>query len=267
MILSWLRQRRRKELLARPFPAEWTETLQQNVALYHWLSVEEQARLRERIQVFVAEKYWEGCQGLDITDEIKVTIAGQACLLVLGFDGEYFDRLLTVLVYPGEYFATETTLGPGGVVTETTDARLGETWHRGPVILSWPSVLAGGRAPDDGENVVLHEFAHYLDMQDYGFDGTPPLEDLAQYQNWQEVMTAEYNQLVRHSRTGRPTLLDHYGAKNEAEFFAVATEHFFEQPVEMGTLHPRLYETLRLFYHQDPAAWFSRESDNRSTSQ
>ena len=267
MIFSWLRQRRRKRLLARPFPAEWADILRQNVAVYCRLSADERARLGQRIQVFVAEKYWEGCNGLEITDEIKVTIAGQACLLVLGLDGEYFDRLVTVLVYPSEYVATETTHGPGGVVTESTDPRLGETWHRGPVILSWPSVLAGGRVADDGDNVVLHEFAHFLDTQDYGFDGTPPLEDSGQYRTWQEVMTAEYNQLVKRSRKGRPTLLDHYGAKNEAEFFAVATEHFFEQPIDMQTLHPQLYETLRLFYRQDPAAWFSREPGHRSNSQ
>ena len=258
MIFSWLRSRRRKRILAQPFPAEWEQILRQNVAQYEWLNDAEGEKLKRCVQICVAEKSWEGCNGLEITDEIKVTIAGQACLLVLGFEEEYFDRLQTVLVYPDTYVAQETTRGPAGVVTETDMPRLGETWFRGPVIVSWASVQTVDRPADEGHNVVLHEFAHYLDMQSELVDGTPLLEDAQHYQTWHEVMTDEYNRLVSDAQAGRATLLDHYGATNAAEFFAVATECFFEQPKQMASQHQHLYELLKRHYRQDPAARVDR---------
>lgn len=229
----------------------------ENVPAAAFLSDDERERLRRKTQIFIAEKYWEGCQGLEITDEIRVTIAAQACLLVLNFDEDIFKRLLTVLVYPNDYFAKDVSHRPGGVVVEGMSWRLGEAWHGGPVILSWPRVLQGGRDPHDGENVVFHEFAHVLDMQDHGVDGTPPLDSAEQYRTWKQVMTAEYERLIRHAERGRPTLLDQYGTKDPAEFFAVSTEAFFEQPVELQMRHPELYEVLRGFYRQDPAARMS----------
>lgn len=254
MILSWWKRRRRARIVAEPFPAEWDEIIRRNVSQVAQLREDEQERLRKWVQVFVAEKYWEGCLGLEMTDEVKVTIAAQAGRLVLGMDGEHFDRVLTVLVYPSDYYAQERRPGPAGTVIEGPEHRLGEAWHQGPVILSWPSVLAAGRRRNRGQNVVLHEFAHVLDMLDHGIDGVPPLDSAEQYRTWDEVMRAEYEKLARRAEQGRATLLDHYGAVNEAEFFAVATECFFEQPVEMAERHPRLYEVLRGFYHQDPAA-------------
>jgi MtfA peptidase len=253
MLLTWWRRRRRRRILARPFPEQWERWIERNFAQYRWLGDDERAKLRRCVQIFVAEKYWEGCGGLEMTDEIKVTIAAQACLLVLGFEEECFDRLLTVLVYPGDYFAKEVEQR-GGIVIEGMSWRLGEAWYGGPVILSWPHVLEGGRTPDNGTNVVFHEFAHVLDMLDQDFDGTPPLQNAEQYRTWQQVMTAEYEELVRQSERGRPTLLDEYGSTSEAEFFAVATECFFEQPRQMAARHPRLYELLGDFYRQDPAA-------------
>lgn len=253
MIFQWIRRRRRRKILSRPFPAEWNEIIIRNVPQFSWLDPAEQKKLRRCTQVMIGEKYWEGCQGLAMTDEIRVTIAAQASLLLLGFEDYYFDRLLTVLVYPEEYVAPETIRGPGGIVIETASARLGEAWHGGPVILSWPDVLHGGQIPDDGENVVLHEFAHVLDMHDADADGTPPLESGEQYRTWDEVMSAEYARLVRRAEHGRPTLLNHYGATSEAEFFAVATECFFEEPRDLQIEHPRLYEVLKAFYRQDPA--------------
>lgn len=216
------------------------------------------------MQVFVHEKYWEGCNGLEVTDEMRVTIAGHACLMLLGFDEWCFDNLQTVLIYPDEYFARETTHLPGGVVAESMSMRLGEAWERGPVILAWSSVLRDIHPPQSprrgrrsgtgrGQNVVLHEFAHVLDMQDLDADGTPPLASAGQYDDWQEVMTAEYNRLLADTERGRPTLLDEYGTVNPAEFFAVATECFFELPVLMQRRHPRLYELFVGFYRQDPA--------------
>lgn len=253
MVFAWWRQHRRRKILSQPFPASWEHILQQNVRHVTLLNDAERAKLRRCVQVFVAEKYWEGCNGLEITDEIQVTIASQACLLLLGFEAEYFDRLLSVLVYPDTYFVRETVSGPGGTVIEGCWPRLGEAWFQGPIILSWAAVRADSRNPHESQNVVLHEFAHYFDMQDQVFNGTPVLTDAQQFQTWREVMTAEYNELIRSSSAGHPTLLDQYGASNEAEFFAVATECFFEQPVELSARHPRLYEILRSFYRQDPA--------------
>lgn len=257
MILAWWRRRRRRKILSQPFPAVWDQLVETNFALYRRLPADARQKLRRAVQIFVAEKYWEGCNGLAMTDEIKVTIAAQACMLVLGFKDELFERLQTVLVYPGKYFVENRQHGPGGLVVESTDLRLGEAWHSGPVILSWPDVLHGGRVPDDGHNVVFHEFAHVLDMHDHIADGTPALQSIEQYETWKDVMAAEYNSLVKHSQRRRVTLLDHYGAESESEFFAVATECFFEKPLEMADTHPRLYELLREFYRQDPAASMS----------
>ena len=254
MVFSWWRRRRRTRIVAEPFPGEWEEIVRRNVSQFAELTESQQERLRRWVQVFVAEKYWEGCRGLETTDEVKVTIAAQAGRLVLGMENEYFERVMTVLVYPSDYYAQERRPGPAGTVIEGPDHRLGEAWHQGPVILSWPSVLAAGRQRNRGQNVVLHEFAHVLDMMDHDIDGVPPLDSPEQYRTWDEVMRVEYERLVRRAEQGRPTLLDHYGAVDEAEFFAVATECFFERGVELAERHPQLYEILRGFYRQDPAA-------------
>jgi Mlc titration factor MtfA (ptsG expression regulator) len=254
MIFSWLRQRRRRKLLARPFPAEWLGYLRKNVAHYRYLSEAEQARLRDDLRIFVAEKSWEGCGGLRMTDEIKVTIAAQACLLVLGMEHNYYDRVLSILVYPHGYRAPDHAGGAGGAILEGMSDRLGEAHYRGPVILSWAEVLADGRHPRTGKNLVFHEFAHQLDMLDGIIDGTPPLRDRDQARRWHEVMTAEYQRLIVASEQGRATLLDQYGTTDEAEFFAVATECFFDKPTQMAQRHPQLYDLLREYYRQDPAA-------------
>jgi hypothetical protein len=253
MIFSWLRRRRRRRLLAEPFPPEWEGYLRKNVAHYQHLSEAEQARLRDDLRIFRAEKNWEGCGGLTMTDEIKVTISAQACLLVLGMEHNYFDRVQSILVYPHGYRA-EAREAAGGAVVEGFSDRLGEAHYRGPVILSWAEVLEEGRHPRRGHNLVFHEFAHQLDMLDGVIDGTPPLGRRAEYKRWQEVMTAEYQQLVEASEHGRATLLDQYGTTNEGEFYAVATECFFDLPVEMARRHPKLYQLLRDYYRQDPAA-------------
>ena len=253
MLFSWLRQRRRNKIATQPFPLEWEAILRRNFWHGRFLTPPERDKLRRDVQVFVAEKHWEGCNGLELTDEIKVTIAAHACLLVLGFENEYFNHLQSVLVYPDAYLVEVTSHKPHGLEIHGTEARVGEAWYSGPVILAWDSVLHDTQTPEDGRNVVFHEFAHCLDMQDWEFDGTPPLQDSQQYRTWNEVMTAEYRRLVRSARRGDPTLLDHYGATDPSEFFAVATECFFEQPHEMSIEHKSLYELFRDFYRQDPA--------------
>jgi Mlc titration factor MtfA (ptsG expression regulator) len=256
MLFAWLKQRRRRQLLATPFPAEWLAFLRDNVALYATLTEAEQVKLRDLLRVFVAERNWEGCGGLTVTEEMKVTIAAQACLLVLNIDHDYFGRVPSILVYPSGYRAPaerhpDGTAGGG-------PGRLGEAWYRGPVVLAWDSVLGGGKDAHDGQNVVLHEFAHQLDFLDGYADGTPPLSSREEYRRWHEVMTTEYARLVRESQQGRARVLDAYGATNPAEFFAVATEAFFEKAVPLMERHPALYEVLRGYYRQDTAERVSR---------
>ena len=242
--------------LAEPFPQPWLAILKANVSLYRRLSPAQKGRLRDDLRVFNARKSWEGCRGLAMTDEIRVTISAQACLLGLGFEpGDVFPNVESILVYPAGYVATQRSVGPGGVVREGPSARAGEAWSVGPVILSWPDVLAGGRNWADGHNVVLHEFAHKLDFRDGAGNGVPPLGEAGQYETWSRVMSAEYATLVAQKAAGEETLLDWYGATDPAEFFAVATECFFERPRELADMHPALYDVLRGYYRQNPARW------------
>lgn len=256
MIFAWLRRRRRQKLLSQPFPEEWLEHLRRNVWHYRYLNVDEQARLRDRLRIFIAEKNWEGCGGLALTEEMKVTIAAQACLIVLAHDGEDYRRVQSILVYPAGYAAPSRQTELNGVVAVERSGRLGEAHYRGPVVLSWQDAKIGGRYGRDGQNVVFHEFAHQLDFLDNASDGTPLLATREQMQRWQKVMQEEYAKLVERVEHGRPTLIDDYGATNPSEFFAVITECFFEQSVEMSHRHPALYNVLRDYYRQDPAERF-----------
>ncbi len=255
MIFGWLRRRRRRRLRDRPFPDAWEQVLRDNVWFDRRLSEPERARLRDWMKIFIPEKNWEGCGGQEMNDEVKVTIAAQAGLLVLGLDDHYFDHVLSILVYPNEYRAPDDP-NRHGVVTEGGTPRMGEAWWQGPVILSWPFVLSGGREPEDGENLVLHEFAHQLDMlSGRAVDGAPPMP-ADELRRWAEVMTPAYERLVRHCRRGRGhRVLNCYGAKNPAEFFAVATEAFFTIPVDFRIALPDVYEVMSRYYRQDPAEW------------
>jgi len=228
--------------------------LERNVPYYRRLTSEEQTELHGHIQVFVAEKQFEGCGGLDITDEIRVTVAAQACLLLLHRASNYYPTLRTILVYPHEYFVETTRPGPGGTVVEQVDTRLGESWFRGAVVLSWDDVKRGAADAGDGQNVVFHEFAHQLDSESGRTDGAPVLPRRSMYIAWARVLGREYATLTERLKRRRHTLLDGYGATNPAEFFSVVTESFFEQPVKLQQRHPELYEQMKLFYRQDPAA-------------
>ena len=254
MFFQWFRDRRRRHILSEPFPDEWLPILRHNVYHYGNLTADEQARLRDTARILVAEKNWEGCRGLTLSDEMKVTIAAEAALLLLGFEDQYFDMVQSILVYPDAYVAHGTEMVAGGLVVEGDSNRGGEAWYRGPVILSWDDTLAGARRRTPGHNLVLHEFAHQLDMQNGRVaDGIPPMESVEQYRRWKEVMDTEYERLVFECNHGYRTLLDCYGATNIAEFFAVATECFFELPQRMAARHPDLYDILRKYYRQDPA--------------
>ncbi len=253
-MLNLFRRARRAKLRATPLPPEWVGIIERNVPLYRQLPPEDQRELRGHVQVFLAEKEFEGCGGLAITDEIRVTIAAQACVLLLHRETDYYPGLTTILVYPTGYVADGWRVLPGGLVIEGPEARAGEAWKHGPVVLAWDEVQATAADIRDGHNVVFHEFAHKLDEEDGAGDGTPALARASMYVAWARVLEREYRRLRRDAEAGRPTVLDTYGAENEAEFFAVATECFFTKPAQLLRQHPELYRELAEFYRQDPAA-------------
>lgn len=255
-MFEWLTNRRRKKLMAAPFPPAWEEILQNNVAHYCMLSDAERIHLRALILVFIAEKDWEGCGGLELTDEIRVTISAQACLLLLGLPHNYYKNVESIIIYPSTVVPPQRRVGYFENVLEPiapAQPIIGQAFHQGPLILVWDAVLHGGRHPGSGYNVVYHEFAHKLDMLDGAADGTPPLRDRAEYRDWVQTCSREYLHLQHDVERGRKTFLNAYGSVNEAEFFAVATEQFFDQPQLMMKHAPDLYRVLKEYYRQDPS--------------
>jgi Mlc titration factor MtfA (ptsG expression regulator) len=250
-MFEWLKRRKHARVLETPFPEAWKAILDANVPLYARLDQADKKTLRDKTQIFLADKRFEGCGGLELTDEIRVTIAANACLLLLHLGGEdVFPKVESILVYPSAYVVPPAR---HGIVNDTPDVRAGESWKWGTLIVSWDAVRKGVHDPRDGDNVVLHEFAHALDWEDGAGDGAPILPKRAMYRPWAKVLGAEYDHLVWSTEHGKEELLDAYGAKNPAEFFAVASEVFFEQPERMKAEHPKLYEQLAGFYRQDPA--------------
>lgn len=254
-MFQWIVNFRRKKLTAIPFPSDWEAILRKNVVHYGLLNDAEQTHLRALIQVFIAEKHWEGCGGLTLTDEIRVTISAQACLLLLNLPHNYYQNVESILVYPSTVVPPprnpgffETPLAP----VEDVGPIIGEALYRGPVIIIWDAVLHGGRHPEQGYNVVYHEFAHKLDMLNGAPNGTPALRDCAEYREWARICSREYLRLRRDAECGKESFLDAYGATNEAEFFAVATEQFFDKPHTMIKQSPDLYRVLQEYYRQDP---------------
>ena len=261
MIFGFLKERHRNRLRARPFPNEWLKIVKRNVAFFVRLSATDQTELLDHTQVFLAEKRFEGCAGLEITDEILVTIATQACLLLLHRKTDYFPRLLTILVYPSTYLVDEQRPVEGPVWEEGKMFRLGETGRTmGSMVLAWDAVKWGAADPSDGKNVVLHEFAHQLDYENLAADGAPELVTREQQKSWREVMRTEFASLRAADDTGIPTLLDTYGATNPAEFFAVSVEAFFERPAALRSHHPRLYAELQRYFNQNPIEYSAERS-------
>ncbi|MGA2605714.1 MAG: M90 family metallopeptidase [Verrucomicrobiia bacterium] len=246
--------RRRNRLRSQPFPESWLTVLQRNVPYYERLSPPEQHELRQTVQVFVAEKNFEGCGGMETTDEIKVTIAAYACILLLHRQHDYYPRLQSILVYPDAYPVPVVRSGPGNTMVEGHEIRAGESWRTGVVVISWNHVLRRPAEVGSARNVVLHEFAHQLDTEKGFADGAPILPKTSMYRAWARILGREYQALSAAADADRPTFLDKYGATDPAEFFAVVTEYFFEQPQQLKERHPELYEELKLYYQQDPAA-------------
>ena len=251
MIFSWLKERRRRQWLARPFPSEWDDILERNLVRETRLAPHHRQKLRRDTLVFVAEKNWVGCGGLDLSDEIKVTIAAQACWMLLGIEEGYcFDGVKTVLVYPSAY-AHPTERPARDMMVQENMPIAGESWNRGPIVLAWDVLVREGRVRHCPSSLVIHEFAHHLDGLDGEMGGTPPMPR-REASRWDEVVGREYDSLVASVQQGVPTLLDPYGASNRAEFFAVASECFYRRPSEMQQRHPELYHLLRAFYRVEP---------------
>ena len=248
-MFGFFRRRRRARLRMAPFPNAWRGILSKNVPVYERLPSDVRRELEGHVHVLLAEKHFEGCGGLVLTDEIRVTIAAHAALLMLGREPHYYPGLVSILVYPSAYRAPVEE-HHGGIVTEGEDTRHGESWHHGVLVLAWDAARAGARGAQDGENVILHEFAHQLDTEDGTADGVPYLDRRSDYAAWARTLAPEYERL-----RARPdeSVLDSYGAESPAEFFAVATEAFFERPRELRERHPELYAELSQFYRLDLA--------------
>jgi Mlc titration factor MtfA (ptsG expression regulator) len=247
------KSKRRAKLRGRPLSAEHRATIRRNVAYVATLSAADQRELEGHIQVFLAEKSFEGCGGLAMTDEIKLTIAAQACVLLLHRETDYYPGLESILVYPSAYVVKNTRQTIGNLVVESDQVRLGESWVRGTVVLAWDAVQRGASDVHDGHNVVLHEFAHQLDAEDGAMNGAPDLGKRSLYSAWAHALGAEYDELLDRIAEHQPADIDAYGATSPAEFFAVATEAFFQTGAQLKRNHPELYEVLRAFYRQDPA--------------
>ena len=259
------KSRRRERLRAEPFPEHWRRIVELRVPLIARLSANDQHELLGHTRVLVEEKHFEGAGGLLMRDEVRLTIAGQAAVLLLHRDTDYFPRLKSIIVYPTGYVSREPTRDDAGIWTEGDESLLGHTQRDlRAIVLAWDEVRAGAADPTDGENLVLHEFAHQLDFEDGYTDGTPPLETNAGVRSWAEVMGQELEALRRAADLGDPTVLDPYGAEDPAEFFAVATEAFFERADDLVRHHPRLYDELRRFYRQDPTTWAKPHPDRGS---
>jgi Mlc titration factor MtfA (ptsG expression regulator) len=251
----WLVERRRKRVRARPFPTAWRRILAHRVPYFRTLPADLQLQLKKHIQVFLAEKAFIGCRGLVVTDEMRVTIAAQACLLILNRRTDYFPNLREILLYPGAFVVDRAQADGAGVMQERRHVLSGESWSRGQVILSWEDTLEGAAVINDGRNVVIHEFAHQLDQEAGHANGAPLLGRRERYARWSAVLGAEFNALVRRTLAQEPSLISGYGASDPAEFFAVVSEVFFEQPQRLAAEHPALYGELAGFYRVHPAGW------------
>jgi Mlc titration factor MtfA (ptsG expression regulator) len=255
LVQPLLVKRKRNHLKLLPFPPLWQAIIKQNLPIYYCLSPDERKQLQGYIQVFLAEKQFIGCRGLQVTEEIKITIAAVACLLLFNKQSNYFSKLRSILVYPSTYLVQEKSYLGNYVIEENWVARLGESWTNDRVVLSWEQIKRDTSNWQDGHNVILHEFAHQLDQEDGKAEGVPILPKNLDYSTWAKVMAQEYQQLCHDIERGVKTVIDSYGAMNPAEFFAVATETFLEKPHQLREKHPALYRLLQCYYQLNPVQW------------
>ncbi|GAA5444940.1 protein MtfA [Microbulbifer sp. NBRC 101763] len=256
----WRIRHRRSQALT----PEQLQLVREMLPLYRYLNADQQQELRGNIALFLHDKEFVGCDGLQVTEQMRVAIAAHACLLLLGRKNECYPNLYSLLLYPDTYVAHETRR-EGFIETAKRSAREGEAHYRGPVVLSWGDLEEDLQFPQRGHNVALHEFAHKVDEEDGFFDGRPLFEKVDEGANWAEVMSREFHRLQQRAEYGQipgdtPSVLDLYGAQSPAEFFAVATESFYTVPIAMRALHPELYAELSRFYRLDPAFLLSGKS-------
>ena len=250
VVARTVRRRTREREIAAPLPDDALALLTHRVPLYRALPTTLKPALHRALREFLLDKHFVGCQGQEITDEVRLVIAAQACLLVCARERARYDGFTSVLVYP-DAFVVDLVEHDGEVEIRHEETRAGESWTGGPVILSWRDVERGLSVADDGYNVVLHEFAHKLDEENDFGAGLPLLRDPAQLESWARILAGEFAAL----RRGEGRLLDDYGAVSPAEFFAVVTESFFEQAAALAREHPGLYAEFRRYYGLDPASW------------
>jgi len=249
----------RRRLSKQPLSEQQLTILSRNVPYYRLLPPDRQSKLQGLTNIFLTEKTFEGCAGLTITEEIKVTVAAQACILLLGIEdlSSFYEGLRSILIYPKSYVAKVKNTRDSFFVEEGFQRRHGEAWARGHVVLAWDEVQKGASDIHDGQNLVFHEFAHQLDY-DYGATSEIKSGDNeSHFLSWGLIIGNEYNKLLEAIKQNQQTLIDEYGATNLAEFFAVVTEYFFEQPQALKQKHPDLYKQLVKFYHQNPAEYLT----------
>ncbi len=246
---------RLKRVLARPIDPAWQAILARNIPIYTRMSGDLREQLDKLVQQFLHQKKFVGCAGLEVDDEMRLTIAGQACLLLLNRHSRVFPALHTILVYPTAFKVPRKHIDAAGVVTEARQDLLGESWGDGRVVLSWDHVQGGAHDWTDGQNVVLHEFAHQLDSESGANNGAPYLGSDTSYRSWSEVLSRDFANLRVDAMYRQHSVMDHYGATSPAEFFAVATETFFEKPWQMSERHSALFAELFKYYRVDPRAW------------
>lgn len=244
-----------RRALSRPFPARNSAILARYIPNWRNMPVPLQLQLKRLVKQFLHEKKFVGCDGLQVTEEMRVAIAGMACMLILNRKSGVYSALRHVLVYPSAFFVPRTEFGVGGVVTHASQTLAGESWNDGRVVLAWDHVQQAAQDLSHRHNVVWHEFAHQLDSETGHTNGAPRLPGKKAYQHWSVLMAREYEQLQSAAAMELETVLDHYGATNPAEFFAVATETFFGRPQELAWQHPQLFDLLQTYYKVDPRQW------------
>lgn len=245
----------RNKVRHRPFKKQWRKILSKRVPYFRKMPVDLQLQLKQHIQVFLQEKTFVGCNGVKINDEIKITIAAQACLLLLNRKTDIYPKLQTILVYPRAFVRQQQQVNNDGLQFTQRQALVGESWEFGKIVLSWEDTLQGAESPDDGRNVVIHEFAHQLDQEDGNANGAPILGKNQSYDTWSTIFLEHYTLLNQQVKEGKPSLFDYYGATNPAEFFAVSSEVFFEQPDKLFSQYPKLYQQMKAYYRVDPICW------------
>ncbi len=253
-IAHLLRKAWHRRIYRRPFKSEWIDILNANVPLYTRLPNALKEKLHGHIHFFLYEKHFVGRSGQVIDDEIRLTIAANACMLVIQKNERIFPGFKTILIYPDTYVA-HSVRHDGLTEVHHQSTRAGESWHRGPIVLSWGDTLRGSQDADSGFNVALHEFAHKLDEENTVMDGLPVLREAEHYRQWYEVLNKEYEAFLRRVEKRDNKVIDAYGAESPIEFFAVATESFFEKSRLMQERLPELYQQFKQFYDVDPAQW------------